>query len=78
MRSIPLLAVDATDVFDEIVAAKHQPRRGRMRAVRTEVLAAYQGYEDAAPEVGELDEAPCSDAPARSASRANPSSRRRD
>lgn len=61
MRSIPLLAVDATDVFDEIAAAKHQLRRGRMRAARAEVLAAYQGYEDAAPEVGELDEAPLTD-----------------
>lgn len=58
MRSIPLLAVDATDVFDAIAAAKHQPRRGRMRAARTEVLDAYQAYADAAPEVGGLDEAP--------------------
>lgn len=61
MRSIPLLAVDATDVFDEIAAAKHQPRRRRMRAARAEILAAYRGYEDAAPEVGELDEAPLTD-----------------
>ncbi|MBI1416594.1 MAG: hypothetical protein GC146_05155 [Limimaricola sp.] len=61
MRSIPMLAVDATDVFDEIAAAKLQPRRGLMRAARAEVLAAYQGYEDAAPEVGELDEAPLTD-----------------
>lgn len=61
MRSIPLLAVDATDVFDEIAAAKRQPRRGRMGAARAEVLTAYQGYEDAAPEVGELDEAPLTD-----------------
>ncbi|PMQ05109.1 hypothetical protein DyAD56_11055 [Dyella sp. AD56] len=57
MRSIPLLAVDATNVFDEIATAKRQPRRGRMRASRAKVLTAYQGYEDAAPEVGELDEA---------------------
>lgn len=61
MRSIPLLAVDATDVFDEIAAAKHQPRRGRMQTARAEVLAAYQGYDDAAPEVGELDKAPLTD-----------------
>lgn len=61
MRSIPLLAVDATDVFDEITAAKHQPRRGRMQVARAEVLAAYQGYEGAVPEVGELDEAPLTD-----------------
>lgn len=57
MRSIPQLVVNATDVFDEISAAKRQPRRRLMRAARAEVLAAYQGYEDAAPEVGELDEA---------------------
>lgn len=48
MRSIPLLAVDTTDVFDEIAAAKHEPRRGRMQAARGEVLAAYQGYEGVA------------------------------
>lgn len=41
MHSIPLLAVDATDVFDEIAAAKHQPRRGQMQAARGDVLAAY-------------------------------------
>ncbi len=61
MRSIPLLAVDATDVFDEIAAAKHQPRRGRLLRARVGVFAAYQGYEDAAPEVGGLDQAPLSD-----------------
>ena len=54
MRSIPLLAVDATAVFDDIAAAKRPPRRARMRAARPLVLAAYQGYEDAVPEVGEL------------------------
>ncbi|MCK1453591.1 hypothetical protein IVB36_22630 [Bradyrhizobium sp. 35] len=32
-----------------------------MRAARAEVLAAYHGYEDAAPEVGELDDAPLTD-----------------
>lgn len=58
MRSIPLLDVEATDVFDEIAAAKHAQRRQRMRAARANVLAAYQGYEEAAPEVGELNEAP--------------------
>ncbi|MCD9096517.1 HNH endonuclease [Luteimonas fraxinea] len=56
MRSIPLLVVDATEVFDEIAAAKRQPRRARMQAARAKVLAAYQGYEDAVPEVGGLDE----------------------
>ena len=55
MRSIPRLAADATDIFDEIAAAKYQPRRGHMQTARAEVLAAYQGYDDVAPEVGELD-----------------------
>lgn len=54
MRSIPLLAVDATVVFDDIATAKRPPRRARMRAARPEVLAAYQEYEDAVPEVGVL------------------------
>lgn len=61
MRSIPLLTVDATDVFDAIAAAKHQPRSGRMKAARAEVLSAYQAYTDAAPEVGGLVEAPLTD-----------------
>lgn len=54
MRSIPLLAVDATAVFDDIAAAKRPPRRARMRAARADVLAAYLEYEDAVPEVGVL------------------------
>lgn len=57
MRSIPILAVDATVVFDDISAAKRNPRRNRMHAARPLVLAAYQAYEDAAPEVGGLAEA---------------------
>jgi hypothetical protein len=56
MRKIPLLAVDDTEVFDNIAAAKHQPRRGRLQAVRADILAAYHDYEDAAPEVGSLSE----------------------
>lgn len=55
MRSIQLLAINAMDVFDQIAATKRQPRRGRMQAARQEVLAAYQGYEDVAPEVGGLE-----------------------
>ncbi len=57
MRSIPLLAVDSTAVFDDIAAAKRQPRRARMVAARPQVLAAYQSYENAVPEVGNLDKA---------------------
>lgn len=54
MRSIPLLNVDPIAVFNDIATAKHPPRRARMRAARAEVLAAYQRYEDALPEVGAL------------------------
>ncbi len=61
MRSIPLLNVDATDVFDEVAAAKHQPRRRLMQSARREILVAYQSYEDVAPEVGKLDNAPLTD-----------------
>jgi hypothetical protein len=58
MRSIPMLAVDAMEVFDEIAAAKHPPRRSQMQAARACVLAAYRSYEGVAPEVGTLTEAP--------------------
>jgi hypothetical protein len=58
MRSIPLLAVDATEVFDDIAAAKRQPRRQHMMAVRDSVLSAYQDYEGAVPEVGGLVKVP--------------------
>jgi hypothetical protein len=61
MRSILPLDVDATDVFDEIAAAKRQPRRRRMLAARAEIVAAYQCYEDTVPDVGELDKAPLTD-----------------
>jgi hypothetical protein len=54
MRTIPLLAVDATDVFDQIASAKRPPQQGRMQAARAEVLAAYQNFDFAAPEVGGL------------------------
>ncbi|ADM08203.1 hypothetical protein PB2503_00612 [Parvularcula bermudensis HTCC2503] len=54
MRSIPLLAVDATGVFDEIAAAKRQPRRQRIQAVRSKVLTAYEAYNNVVPEVGGL------------------------
>ncbi len=61
MRSIPLLAVDATGVFDAIATAKHMPRRRRMRAARARVLEAYGAYEQAAPEVGDLNVAELTD-----------------
>ncbi|WEZ84817.1 HNH endonuclease signature motif containing protein [Rhizobium sp. 32-5/1] len=57
MRSIPLLAVEAETIFDDIAAAKQKRRRVRMKAVRAKVLASYQSYEDATPEVGGLSKA---------------------
>ncbi|MFT4276634.1 MAG: hypothetical protein QM576_09780 [Rhodopseudomonas sp.] len=54
MRSIPLLDVDDTEVFDEITAAKRGQRRARLIAARPAVLEAYERYDDAAPEVGDL------------------------
>lgn len=54
MRRIPLLAVDAATTFDSIAAAKRTPTRPRMRAIRAEVIDAYEEYEEAAPEVGTL------------------------
>ncbi|MBK1664473.1 hypothetical protein CKO38_06200 [Rhodospirillum rubrum] len=54
MRSIPLLDVDDTKVFDEITAAKRGQRRVRLTAARPAVLEAYERYDDATPEVGNL------------------------
>ena len=54
MRRIPLLAVDAAATFDSIATAKRVPSRTRMRAVRAEVVEAYEEYEQAAPEVAAL------------------------
>ena len=54
MRQIPGLVVDDARVYDAIVAAKHQPRRGLLQAIRATVIAAYNDYADAAPEVADL------------------------
>ncbi len=54
MRQIPELAVDDAQVYDDIAAAKRQPRRGLLQAVRPAVLAAYDDYADAVPEVADL------------------------
>lgn len=61
MRCVPLLAVDAGVVFDAIATAKHASRRARMRAARARVLEAYEAYEHATPEVGDLEEAALTD-----------------
>jgi hypothetical protein len=57
MRSVPPLALDATDLFDEIAAVKQQPRRGQMQNARAKIFAAYRVYEDVAPDVGGLNKA---------------------
>lgn len=54
MRTIKLLDTDDVKVFDEIATAKREPRGRRLRTARTKVLAAYQNYEKAVPEVGNL------------------------
>lgn len=54
MRHIPELAVDDAQVYDEIAAAKRQPRRGLLQAVRATVLVAYDDYANAVPEVANL------------------------
>lgn len=61
MRSILPPAVDATSVFDQIAAAKQPPRPRRMKMARKNVISAYKEYEDAAPEVGGLDDAHLTD-----------------
>jgi len=57
MRSIPLLPVEAIDIFDEIALAKHQPRQRQMQAARKKIVSAYQRYHDTAPNIGGLDAA---------------------
>jgi hypothetical protein len=52
MRHIPPLALDDAQLFDDIAAAKRPPRRGYLLAVRGTVVAAYQEYVNAAPDVG--------------------------
>jgi hypothetical protein len=54
MRHVPPLLLDDAELFDGIAAAKRQPRRGYLLAVRGAVLAAYQTYTDAVPDVGDL------------------------
>jgi hypothetical protein len=49
MRHAPLLAIDDAQLFDAVAAAKQQPRRGRMQAVRADILTSYGAYEVAAP-----------------------------
>jgi hypothetical protein len=54
MRQVAPPAVDDEQVYDQIVAAKRQPRRGRLHAARADILGAYDDYATAAPEVAHL------------------------
>lgn len=55
MRAIPVLDVYATDIFNDIAAAKQLVARKRMPAARVGVIAAYDAYDGAVPEVGALE-----------------------
>jgi hypothetical protein len=57
MRSAPVLDIDDIAVFDQITAAKHNPRRGRLTAARPAVIDAYERYCDATPDIGGLEQA---------------------
>jgi hypothetical protein len=54
MRQLPELAVDDTQIFDDIAAAKRQPTRGCLQGIRPAVLAAYDDYSASVPEIGDL------------------------
>jgi hypothetical protein len=56
MRTLQPLAIDDTLVYDNIAAAKMQPRRARLQRLRPKVLAAYDAYSEGAPEVADLPE----------------------
>ncbi|MEN5290209.1 hypothetical protein [Stenotrophomonas lactitubi] len=57
MRSIPLLAVDAKEVLESISAAKQAPRDAILLTAQETILSSYGRYEEAVPEVGELEKA---------------------
>ncbi len=61
MRSAPVLDIDNIEVFDQIRAAKHNPRRGCLTAARPAVIDAYERYLDAKPDVGGLEQAALTD-----------------
>ena len=54
MRGVPALKIDDAQVFDDIAAAKHQPRRGQLHVIRSAIMVAYEAYYEAAPDVGSL------------------------
>lgn len=54
MRQVAPPAVDDGQVYDQIAAAKRQPRRARLQAARAVVLSAYGDYAAAVPEVAHL------------------------
>ncbi|MFF8801446.1 MULTISPECIES: HNH endonuclease [unclassified Methylobacterium] len=54
MFGVPVPTIDDEEIFDALIAAKLAPRRARLRAVRTSILAAYRDYVAAVPEVADL------------------------
>jgi hypothetical protein len=54
MLSVAPLALSDESGFDLFIAAKQDPTRGYLLTARPAVLAAYQAYAAAAPEVGHL------------------------
>jgi hypothetical protein len=57
MRAIPGLTANDILIFDDIAAAKREPRRTRLRSARDVVLAAYDSYSLAVPDLEGLVEA---------------------
>lgn len=51
MHNVTPPALDDERLFDDIVDAKRDPTKARLRSVRSSVLQAYQAYRAAAPEV---------------------------
>jgi hypothetical protein len=61
MRQVPVPTVNDKAMFDDFVASKRAPRLARLQAARARVLAAYDDYLDAAPNVTALPEVVLSD-----------------
>lgn len=54
MHNLTPLALDDAQVFDNIAAAKRNPTRAHLTTIRAGVVASYQDYTHAAPDVGGL------------------------
>lgn len=56
MKSLPPLDLDAVELFDAVVAEKHEPRKAVLLAARPQVLSGYRDYSRRAPHVEALDD----------------------